>query len=118
MKNNFLVIFLISIVVYGCNSSDLSDGGSLNYKKYESKEIKCGKKRIKILSSCYDSEEGLVDRGSGGIVRQCRSSKLLIDEKTVINLPVIDKMNNKEKIILEEGYLSPISFSCIEHEGK
>ena len=117
MKNNFLVIFLISIVVYGCSSSDLSDGGSLNYKKYESKEIKCGKKRIKILSSCYDSEEGLVDRGSGGIVRQCRSSKLLIDEKTVINLPVIDKMNNKEKIILEEGYLSPISFSCIEHEG-
>ena len=60
MKNNFLVIFLISIVVYGCNSSDLSDGGSLNYKKYESKEIKCGKKRIKILSSCYDSEEDLL----------------------------------------------------------
>lgn len=90
---------------------------NLNYKEYESKEIKCGKKRIKILSSCYDSEEGLVDRGSGGIVRQCKSSKLLIDEKAVINLPIIDKINNKEKIILEEGYLSPISFSCIEHEG-
>ena len=101
MKNNFLVIFLISIVVYGCNSSDLSDGGSLNYKKYESKEIKCGKKRIKILSSCYDSEEGLVDRGSGGIVRQCRSSKLLIDEKTVIAL-------SKNYMSLSFDYLSKI----------
>ena len=106
MKNNFLVIYLISMVVYGCNSSDLSDGGSLNYKKYESKEIKCGKKRIKILSSCYDSEEGLVDRGSGGIVRQCRSSKLLIDEKTVIAL-------SKNYMSLSFDYLSKIKTNRI-----
>lgn len=88
----------------------------LQYERYESKQIQCGQEQIKVVSYCFDPEDGLVDRGSGGIIRECKSSKILIGSSKVLNLPILKQDVNKayRPRILKEGNLSLISFYCIQ----
>ena len=76
------------------------------YEKYESQNLKCGEANIKVISYCYDPEKGLEDRGSGGIVRECKSSVININNKKEINIPVMAEsqkqlLKNKDMIFQE-----------------
>lgn len=112
------ILFCLSVLsVSACSiakKSEIED----NYKIYESKEIQCGQEQIKVVSYCFDPEEGLVDRGSGGIVRECKSSQLFIGRKKIINLPILKQEINKfySSRILKEGNLSLVSFSCAQND--
>ncbi|MDV7502611.1 hypothetical protein R4512_05695 [Acinetobacter baumannii] len=93
------------------------------YEKYESQNLKCGEANVKVISYCYDPEKGLEDRGSGGIVRECKSSVIKINNTQEINIPVMAE--NQKKLLekqgydfsgkLEEGKWSLVSFACIKN---
>lgn len=110
------ILLLLSILnISACTIAE-KDEVELQYKRYESKQIQCGQEQIKVVSYCFDPEDGLVDRGSGGIVRECKSSQLLIGRSKVLNLPILRQDVNKaySPRILKDGNLSLISFSCIQ----
>lgn len=107
---------LIMLTFLGCMSVERNKS---NYKEYESQQLQCGQEKIKVVSSCYDPDEGLEDRGSGGIIRQCKSSKLLIGNTANIELPVVAESQKKiySRKLLEEGVLSLVSFSCVRNNS-
>lgn len=114
-KIKFVIIILSLLNVSSCSLAKKNEINHI-YKKYESKSIMCGSNTVKVVSSCFDPEEGLIDRGSGGIVRECKGSELIIG-KNKINLP-IGEINKKNEKILREGLLSLISFSCFSNKNE
>jgi len=115
-KMKSMALILIVLNFFSCVSAEEN---KFNYKKYESQQLQCGQEKIKVVSYCYDSDEGLEDRGSGGIVRQCESSKLLINNTVNVELPVVAEPQKKgySRKLLEEGVLSLVSFSCVKNNN-
>lgn len=112
------ILFYFGILSISACTTAKENGVEDNYKKYESKQIQCGQEQIKVVSYCFDPEEGLVDRGSGGIVRECKSSQLIIGKNKVVDLPILKQGINKfySSKILKEGDLSLVSFSCVQDD--
>lgn len=116
IKIQEILIFLSVLSISACSIAKKNEVED-SYKMYESKKIQCGQEQIKVVSYCFDPEEELVDRGSGGIVRECKSSQLFIGNK-VINLPILKQEINKlySSHILKEGSVSLISFYCAQYD--
>jgi len=112
------ILLCLSVLSISACSTAKKNEVEDNYKRYESKQIQCGQEQIKVVSYCFDPEEGLVDRGSGGIVRECKSSQLFIGKNKVIDLPILKQEINKvySPHILKEGNVSLVSFSCAQDD--
>lgn len=113
-----IILFLFVLNISACTIAKKNQT-ELHYKRYESKQIQCGQEQIKVVSYCFDPDEGLIDRGSGGIVRECKSSQLFIGSSKNINLPISNQKiyENTNSKTLKEGDLSLISFSCLQNEN-
>jgi hypothetical protein len=110
-----VLIFSIFLTLSACTSAE---SPKINFKKYESEQLQCGTEKIKVISYCFDPEEGLTDRGSGGVVRECKSSTLDIMGKKVIDLPILEKKSTRilKNNTFTQGDISLISVSCIKNK--
>lgn len=114
---------LIAVIAYVLPTSALAE--TIPWKTYSSENLSCGDVVVHIESICQDRDEGLVDRGSAGIIRKCRSAKMLISHNQnsiEIKLPYIPELQRKnlEKQgydftgLMKNGQWSPFLLICAD----
>lgn len=99
-------------------------------KTYRSAEMPCGTSTFQFVSTCYDEQEGLSDRGSSGGVRDyCEDVKLSIKNNIgskSLSYPIMPDYQRRK--YEENGYsfkgkidnemLTPETFSCAVTQDK
>lgn len=117
----------MSIAVLVFTLSTVASAESVAWTTYSSNILSCADAVVHIDSICQDRDEGLVDRGSAGIIRKCRSAKLFImhDKKNIeISLPYIPKLQRKNlemqgydfSGLMKSGQWSPFLLMCANKE--
>lgn len=92
-----------------------------------SDNLACGNTIIHVESTCQDPDEMESDRGSGGVMRECRSAKMMIttpQKKLEINLPFLPEKQRKnlEKQgyafngIMKNGTWAPTFLTCLNQQ--
>lgn len=105
--------------------STFASAETVPWKTYSSDNLSCGDAVVHIESICQDRDEGLVDRGSAGIIRKCRSAKMLIthnQNSIETKLPYIPESQRKnlEKQgydftgLMKNGQWSPFLLMCAD----
>nr|WP_311475634.1 hypothetical protein [uncultured Neisseria sp.] len=117
-----LVIITMNSMVYATQLE------STKFSNVESEILQCGGKDIQILSSCFDKDVNILDRGSSGNMRnQCKNTRLIIKGKETLiekkypfislwQLKEVEKRGYKVNEIIDlsiKNPYSPMSISCI-----
>jgi len=87
----------------------------------------CGDTIVHVESTCQDPDEMESDRGSGGIIRECRSAKIVIinhQKELEIKLPLVSEKQRKnlEKQgydfngMMKNGTWSPTFLTCLNQQ--
>ncbi|MFI4919738.1 MAG: hypothetical protein ACHP65_09305 [Legionellales bacterium] len=124
-KAKMMKIKLIVILIFVFSTTTFAQ--NVPWRIQDSDNLACGDTIVHVESTCQDPDEMESDRGSGGIMRECRSSKIIIitpQKKLEINLPfMLEKQRkNLEKQgydfsgIMKNGTWAPTFLTCLNQQ--